>query len=303
MKTIELVQYADELKTLYFVLFSDETHSYLSEDSVGIEGDLLRSWLNSNLTVGEFSPVISGGVIPVATIMWFCSQRPPNGYLLCDGSSVSRVQYSQLFRTIGTTYGEGDGRTTFGLPDLVGRFCRGWGPVSPLDPTREFASYQEDEVGLHNHGLQPILHNHTITDPGHVHGVADPGHIHDIVDFGHNHTVSDPGHKHFITDLTHQGWDIFYSRANSGVLRMDIDTGSFFFRQINFVLSTQPSNVDVEVSPANLRLEVAQSNVTTSDAVTNITINEAVPNIPLTEPAGAGETRPDNIALLPVIRY
>ena len=45
----------------------------------------------------------------------------PNGWLLCDGSAVSRTTYSELFEVIGTTYGTGDGSTTFNLPNLKGR--------------------------------------------------------------------------------------------------------------------------------------------------------------------------------------
>jgi hypothetical protein len=59
----------------------------------------------------------------------------------------------------------------------------------------------------------------------------------------------------------------------------------------------------VSTSPSNLRLLNAQSNVTTSNAVTGVTINTADTNIPFTGFTGVGETRPENIALLPVIRY
>ena len=45
---------------------------------------------------------------------------PPNGFLLCDGTAVSRTQYSALFDVVGTDYGTGDGSTTFNLPDMRG---------------------------------------------------------------------------------------------------------------------------------------------------------------------------------------
>jgi hypothetical protein len=78
---------------------------------------------------------------------------------------------------------------------------------------------------------------------------------------------------------------------------------SGWFRIKNFVLSTDQVNMTVSTSSSNLLLANAQSNVTTNDAVTNVTINTAGTNIPSTEFAGVGETRPENIALLPVIRY
>jgi microcystin-dependent protein len=303
MTPIKLVQYADQERILHFVQYVDDKHAFLRLDDTTEAGDQLRAWVAAGNSIASFEPIISGGVIPIASIMWFCSPRPPEGYLLCDGSAVGRAAYAQLFRAIGTIYGSGDGVTTFNLPNLVGRFCRGWGPVSPLDPTREFGSYQEDGVGLHTHGLQPINHTHTLTDPGHIHGVTDPGHIHEILDFGHNHTVTDPGHEHIIDQVTHTGWADFFSRSNSGLLRMDFGSTDPFYREVNFILSTMSANMNVAVDPANLFLANAQSNVITSDAFTNISIDRAQTNIPFSAPVGSAETRPNNIALLPVIRY
>ena len=136
MAKISKVQYANEEQTLHFVLYSDNTHAYVYETSESMEGYQLRNWIRSGNAVEDFVPVIEGGVIPIAAIMWFCSPRVPEGYLLCDGSAVPRAKYADLFREIGTIYGSGDGATTFNLPDLEGRFCRGWGSVSPLDPAR-----------------------------------------------------------------------------------------------------------------------------------------------------------------------
>ena len=56
----------------------------------------------------------------------FAMNSPPTGWLECDGSAVSRTTYADLFGAIGTTYGVGDGSTTFTLPDLRGEFLRGW---------------------------------------------------------------------------------------------------------------------------------------------------------------------------------
>lgn len=59
--------------------------------------------------------------VPVATVMDYAGSAAPAGYLMCDGSDVSRSTYAALFATVGTTFGEGDTTTTFGLPDLRGR--------------------------------------------------------------------------------------------------------------------------------------------------------------------------------------
>lgn len=67
---------------------------------------------------------VSTGV-PVGTVVMFTAAEPPAGYLKCDGSAVGRTTYPELYAAIGTTYGAGDGSTTFNLPDLIGRFAEG----------------------------------------------------------------------------------------------------------------------------------------------------------------------------------
>jgi len=82
-----------------------------------------------------------------------CSVQPfsQSGWLICDGSLVSRTTYAKLFQAIGTTYGAGDGSTTFQLPDFRGVFMRGWDNGRGLDPGRVIGSYQEDQVEKHKH--------------------------------------------------------------------------------------------------------------------------------------------------------
>jgi microcystin-dependent protein len=69
----------------------------------------------------------SFGVTPSGAIMPFAMSTAPSGWLLADGSAVSRATYAGLFSAIGTTWGAGDGSTTFNLPDLRGAFVRGAG--------------------------------------------------------------------------------------------------------------------------------------------------------------------------------
>ena len=63
--------------------------------------------------------------IPAGTVLPFANNTTPTGYLYCNGSAVSRTTYAKLFSAIGTTYGKGDGSTTFNLPDLRGKFVQG----------------------------------------------------------------------------------------------------------------------------------------------------------------------------------
>lgn len=63
--------------------------------------------------------------VPISGILPYAGSSSPSGYLLCDGSAVSRTTYAALFAVIGTTYGAGDGGTTFNIPDLRQRFPLG----------------------------------------------------------------------------------------------------------------------------------------------------------------------------------
>jgi microcystin-dependent protein len=103
----------------------------------------------------------------------------PAGWLTCDGSAVSRTTYADLFATIGTTWGVGDGSTTFNLPDLRGRGLIGDGSGTGLTP-RTLGTWN---IGSESHTMtlaELATHNHSVTasDPGHIHGVTDPGHTH-----------------------------------------------------------------------------------------------------------------------------
>lgn len=66
----------------------------------------------------------SNGAI-TGKIDWFTFNTPPDGYLVCNGASVSRETYADLFAVIGTTFGSGDGSTTFTLPNLIDKFAQG----------------------------------------------------------------------------------------------------------------------------------------------------------------------------------
>lgn len=94
----------------------------------------------------------------VGEIRIFAGNFAPEGWLICDGTKVNITQYEALFSLIGTTYG-GDGRTTFGLPDLRGRLPVSQG-VSPFSGTNfvlgtaagaEAATLTEAQMPAHTH--------------------------------------------------------------------------------------------------------------------------------------------------------
>lgn len=74
--------------------------------------------------------------MPVGVVLPYAASRAPSGYLLCHGQAISRARYSDLFSIIGVTHGQGDGSTTFNLPDYRGRFLRGVANGQTTDPNR-----------------------------------------------------------------------------------------------------------------------------------------------------------------------
>ena len=86
------------------------------------------------------------GMVPSGAVLYFAGQTAPAGWLKANGAAVSRTAYAALFAAIGTTYGAGDGSTTFNLPDLRGEFMRGWDDGRGIDHGRAFGSAQGDAI-------------------------------------------------------------------------------------------------------------------------------------------------------------
>ena len=102
----------------------------LEELSGNIDAKADRSELSSVAMTGSYDdlkdkPDLSERGVPIGTVAWFAMPVPPAGYLKCDGAAVGRETCPELFAAIGTTFGAGDGETTFNLPDLIGRFAEG----------------------------------------------------------------------------------------------------------------------------------------------------------------------------------
>ena len=87
----------------------------------------------------------------VGFVAAYSVNTPPAGWLECDGQAISRTTYANLFGRIGTSFGVGDGATTFNLPDLRGEFVRGWDHGRLVDSGRVFGSAQDDRFQGHHH--------------------------------------------------------------------------------------------------------------------------------------------------------
>jgi microcystin-dependent protein len=118
-------------------------------------------------------------LVPAGKLDEFAGTTAPTGWLVADGSAYSRATYSRLFSAIGTTWGAGDGSTTFNVPNLQRRTTVGAGGTG----TGTLANTVGATGGEETHALttaELAAHNHSITvnDPGHAHGVTDPTHAH-----------------------------------------------------------------------------------------------------------------------------
>ena len=101
---------------------------------------------DTSVATTEFVRQAVDSSVPSGAVMHFAMQAAPAGWLKADGSAVSRTQYPALFAAIGTTFGAGNGKTTFNLPDLRGEFVRGWDGGRDIDPGRAFGSAQGDAI-------------------------------------------------------------------------------------------------------------------------------------------------------------
>jgi microcystin-dependent protein len=130
--------------------------------------------VDSSQWVMVASATMTGGSTPSSgrvpgEIATFAMSTAPTGWLECDGALISRTLYPALFTAIGTTYGAGDGSTTFGKPDFRGEFLRGWDDGRGVDSGRTIGSAQAQALISHTHtqqgsfttGYVSVDHSHT----------------------------------------------------------------------------------------------------------------------------------------------
>jgi microcystin-dependent protein len=126
--------------------------------------------------------------VPTGAIMQFGGSSAPSGYLLANGVDVSRTTYAALFAVYGTTYGSGDGSTTFGLPNIKGRFPIGKGDAGITATLGATGGSFDHTHSVPNHAHAIATHSHTMGN--HTHSVG--AHQHPMST--HFHYV--PGHGH-----------------------------------------------------------------------------------------------------------
>ena len=153
---------------------------------------------------------------PVGAVMQFAgtSFSPPSGWLYCDGSAVSRTTYSDLYAVIGTTYGSGDGSTTFNLPNTSGRVVVGldlgdshFNAVGNTGGSKTH-TLSSAEIPSHSHSID---HDHGSVTSGsggasHTHSIDPPSTTSSTDTHGHSGTFGSSSHRHNIQIGLHDYW-------------------------------------------------------------------------------------------------
>lgn len=116
--------------------------------------------VGTNTTQLATTAFVIASVGPTGHMLLWPTATAPTGFLLCAGTAVSRSTYAALFAVIGSTYGAGDGSTTFNLPNFNNR--------SPIGAGGLYTAAQT----LGSKDAVVVSHTHTLTDPGHAHTVS-----------------------------------------------------------------------------------------------------------------------------------
>lgn len=142
-------------------------------------------------------------LVPVGTVVAFAGSTAPEGWLLCDGSAVSRSTYANLWVTLSSTYGNGDGSTTFNLPDAMGRSIVGAGSGSGLTTRTLSTKSGVESVTLTGAQSGTSAHGHGNTISATT-GTVSADHAHNA---NHGHTASSgeqsATHNHYIGSHAH----------------------------------------------------------------------------------------------------
>lgn len=169
----------DSLNELQNLNVSGNQLSISKGNQVSIDADITNeiqylSIINDSIRISNANSVYLP-TMPAGSIIAFGGRNIPAGWLLCDGNTVCRITYNRLFNAIDSVWGNGNGSTTFHLPDLRGQFLRGVSGSSSNDQdasTRtaknsnantgnNVGSFQIDELKSHNHSYNGIAGNGT----------------------------------------------------------------------------------------------------------------------------------------------
>lgn len=158
------------------IVYAGQGSIYLRRDNTG-GAQLYQKTTGIHINTGWVA--MAGAVVttPTGAMHMYGGTAAPTGWLLCDGSAVSRTTYADLFAAIGTQYGAGDGSTTFNIPDLRGRVPVGLGTNASVNALGANDGQPVGNRRPHHRTTNSLAISNTlgISDPGHSHNASTNG--------------------------------------------------------------------------------------------------------------------------------
>lgn len=194
----------------------------------GTTGQVLVKKTNADNDTEWIDPTggqASGDTLPIGSIMPYPKATAPENWLICDGSAISRTDYSELFNAIGTTFGEGDGSTTFNLPNIKGRTIVG------LDTDDTDFNTIGKVLGEKTHTLtveEMPKHSHALATPQYYYGESNTGSIYGAntttSQFTRNTNTSGNNQPHNNIQPSFVGVYIIKAKQSAGVVATVVDS-------------------------------------------------------------------------------
>ena len=269
-------------------------------------GTILKNDAYQDEVIGKLHKTVVPNIQPVGSIIFTASETAPAGYLYCDGSALSRTEYSELFAAIGTTWGKGDGSATFNLPDMRGEFVRVWSKGHTVDAGRKLGQLQGQATAMPANQFSAVAnggHNHAMTASG-TQATGSAG--------NHAHTENAAGnHQHQVTTVAEGSCidTIIFgdrrfpnpdvnsrcnsSRGKTGIIYTSYTTVS----GSNSKPATAANKNGSIVAAGNHTHTIAANGAHTHTGPSHTHPLAAAPNHPHTISGGDAETRPRNQAL------
>lgn len=239
-------------------------------DTVTVDGDL--TFFNTPSVTIDNAPHYA---LPTGTMIMYPSATPPAGWLICNGQEVSRSTYSLLYSYIGTTYGAGNGSTTFNLPDI------------------------RDRMVIHQSPSVAARYN-TLGGTGGVKGVIFteaqlPNHTHDYTGGSTDHIARDSGWSH--SHPNHISYETRYTAYSSTPTSGSVTI--FASREANQALSSVQGSDAYEITHGHTTNSETSTNIYNTSAILNSSGN---PNASALNPSTAQRTF-NNIQASQLIYY
>lgn len=212
----------------------------------------------------------------------FARDTPPTGWLKANGAAVSRTTYAALFAAIGTTFGAGDGNTTFNLPDVRGYFLRIWDDGRGIDAGRAFGTIQSGQNASHTHTAS------TTADGGHTHTAT---------------AANDGAHTHSVSGSAASAGNHTHPLRNIASADEDSTGGPYIpgrdsvFGTVLPTIPTDSGGAHTHSVSGNAASAGAHSHTLTVNSVANHSHTVTV------DANGGNEARPRNLALLGCIKF